>query len=493
MGRRLTLNEKLYSVASEFAPPFAIQFILKGKGKIDLEYLAARLDQYRIHRNTSDKEPSFPAFFLAYHERKGWSYDGGVPSIILHQGPLPSDWNHPFFREAIDLKKDSLIELHIFRDQSDTLVFKTPHTVMDAKGGLIMLQTLLELSWKESPSISASPYLADHQARKEAAQDSKKNREGYAFTWAGPNLDSADKHGFRWATLSFEGPSEGVLAQVAHWFAQKHQRDCRFLIPVDIRRHSPKLTNATSNLSLPIYLQVSPNEKAETIQAKLLKALQNKEELYAEPMEAFGRRAPNHLLRSIFSMGISKSAKDGLFPMSGILSDIGKVDLGNFTTSSFQAEAIIPLPVYVPLAPFCMNILRSAQTTHLGLSMPAKGFEENVQELKSFVKGLTATSISEIKQEEPVEVNYSLEEAEELRGIWSDILEISLEEVAIGSNFQELGGDSLSFLTMLNEVSTDMLGRTDTAFLNKAMDTAGKVSIPQLLDLVKEFSKRSIQ
>lgn len=471
--RRRTLNEKIYSIAEGFSPPFAIQFVLKGKGQLDLELLEKAIQQL------SDL---IPALRMRLRGNR-WEHSGPEARLFFHKKNLPEDWDDPFFRNPLSAGEGSASTFHLFRNEDDCLVFRALHSVMDAKGALQVLYHLFDLMNGQDIAPDAS-FPSDIAVRKAIARNRKRHREGYDFKWAALSLPRTHPTAYRTAVVFLEEKLEKSLARLACWYTRRLNRNCRFLIPVDIRRHKA-VKASTANLSLPIYLHVSPHETETQVQARLLKALYEQEELRPEALESFGVLAPGAMLRAIFRLGISQAIKKDLFPMSGILSDIGMVNPERLSTKGFQADRLIPLPVYVPLAPFCVNIISQEDKTTLGITLPYDCPAEMIEELRA---ALAPTSSGEKISFEKEEIP---QEAEDIRELWADILEIEIEEVSLKTSFSSLGGDSLGFLTMLTEASEIYLGKNSTAFLNRAMDSAGEINILQLIELIRSHSTQT--
>ena len=73
------------------------------------------------------------------------------------------------------------------------------------------------------------------------------------------------------------------ISKIAKWYMNETQSAARFLIPVNIRRHS-NFEESVSNLSFPIYLNTILEDNEKDIHSRLITELANNNELSKRPL-----------------------------------------------------------------------------------------------------------------------------------------------------------------------------------------------------------------
>ncbi|MEM8891463.1 MAG: phosphopantetheine-binding protein [Bacteroidota bacterium] len=468
MGRKKTFNEYIYSLGQEITPSFNLQFLIKGKGNIHPDKLQAAIAQL------ADLLPQLRIL----SNGKRWIFGGDVPPLILHKHKAPEDLNHKHYRRELPDAAGNLMEFHLF-DEAE-LLFRIHHSVVDAKGAQIILRNLFALLRGEK----AEPYAGfdtDEALRTQLCENSEMSRESYAFHWPGFPL-SPDPLSYQTQLIDLPFKAEAPLAKLAVWYAQKFGDESRVMVPVDLRRHEGA-RQAAANLSLPIFLQVEAKNTWQEVQAKLLQALHEKQELKKDRWEKLAKLSPAFLVKSLMKLGIRKAHKGKSFPMSAILSDNGSIDPEHYSTVNFEASHLISLPVFIPLAPFCANVILQKDRSLVCCSFPAhldgKNLREEIQECL----------MAEQKMEEEKEPKIDIEgtEFEELKKLWIDILECPAELVDADEKFHNLGGDSLKLLSMLSELADDFHLEPQSSFVSQALNTGGDLNIRQLIQLMEPY------
>ena len=321
----------------------------------------------------------------------------------------------------------------------------------------------------------------DEALRNQLCQSVESSRESYAFRWPGFPL-SPDPLSYQTQLIDLPCKAEAPLARLAVWYAQKFGDDSRIMIPVDLRRHEGA-KQAVSNLSLPIYLQVEPQNSWQEVQAKLLQALHEQQELKKDRWEKLAKLSPGFLLKAMMKLGIRRAHRQKTFPMSGILSDNGSIDLVDFGTEDFTASQFISLPVFIPLAPFCANVILQKDRSLICCSFPAHLDGQKIQE--EMHEYLMADQEPELEAEAANEIHGA--DFEMLKKLWIDILECPAELIDADEKFHNLGGDSLKLLSMLSELADDFGLEPQSSFVSQALNTGGDLNIRQLIQIMEPF------
>jgi len=471
-SRRLSLNERLYQIAEELAPPFCITYVLIGQGE---------WEENQVKKAVQKLGELFPMLGATVTGNRWQDTQQEIPVSFIAT-PLPSDWNDPVFQSPLSPQH---VDFQFFTHANAAMVFRVSHRVMDAKGVQQVLKAFFSLLRDES--VAAAPYFpADHTIRKQLTPPVKAKREGYAFRWASLPLHAEAPTSFETFGLSFSKSSPQALSQVAAWLTRQLGASTRFLIPVDIRRHEG-CPEAAANLSLPLYLQVSLEETAAEIQERMLRQLYEKAELAGESFEHLGRSAPMALLRGLFTAGIKQASRKQQFPMSGFLSDNGTLSLADFSCSSFIADDMWAFPVFVPLAPFCMVALHHEAGTRLLISVPkgteTESFKKDLQELLTPISpSISPTTLT----------SFSTPILPEIRELWADVLEIAESDITPGHSFLELGGDSIKLLMLMTEIQQEYPSEQQSLLMEEVLNLAGSFDIQQFSLLTSTYHNPSL-
>jgi hypothetical protein len=459
--RPLTFNERLYLAAESLAPPFALVYRLQGLGQLAAEEVRAVLPAWVA---------AFPALAL---QRKGrrWYTGGPLPRLQVQAGPLPEDLDAAVYREPLGA---ALAALDLF---ADGLLLRVRHRAMDAKGVQAALAGLFALLRGEAcpPAVG---FPVDSELRAQLAPPGLPPRGGYGFRWA--SLPGGDQPGWQTLSWSFSQAVPMPLAIAGSWLAGYLGEPCRFLVPVDLRRHKG-VPAAAANLSLPLYLPVQPGQAPAQLQAQLLRALAAQAELAPDPAQAWGKGLPQSLLQGLLGWALRQARRRGRFPMSGFLSDNGFCSLEPLQAAGFQARDLLALPVFVPLAPFCFVALQHEGGSRLLLQIPA-GLDAAALQAglgEAFAQGLPPSPTPSPSPADPL--------VSELRPCWAQHVQRPPEAVKLDASFVDQGGDSLQWLSLLAEIAPRYVPSQSTAFIEAALDTGGRLTLAELATLIHRF------
>lgn len=475
--RKITLNERLYEVGESLVPPFALQYIVEGTGKLDAESLRICLTQLT---------EKLPVFTLVLKGDR-WAPEGPGPAFFVHETPFSGDWNDPFFQTPIHTEEGHCAQLHLFQGDHSTLVFRVLHRLMDAKGIQLALTCLFALLRGETIHPDTN-FSADMEERAQLVEKDTLSTEKYVSQWPAFSLSPKAPFHYHTGVISLDYRLEGTLAKCGSWYADKLGKTCRVMIPVDLRRHA-LVSNTASNLSLPIYLSINPGQSWQDIQAQLLSALSKNQELAREKLEQLALMIPRPLLRWVLSRAVSQAAKTGRFPISGILSDNGWIDLREVSTPFFHATRVISLPVYIPLAPFCLTVVHHADMTHIAVSVP----------VTMEIDGLKNNLLEILKSDQPPKMlpiagaPGNVEDVNKLRALWAEVIECPPAAINTEVTFHNLGGDSIKLLFMLSEVTTEYQMESESAFFHAVLNTGGHISIQSLIGIIDQFRSKNVQ
>ncbi|RMG73046.1 MAG: acyl carrier protein, partial [Bacteroidetes bacterium] len=235
-------------------------------------------------------------------------------------------------------------------------------------------------------------------------------------------------------------------------------------------------------LSLPIYLPVEPGTSPAAVQARLLKALADQAELAPDPAERWAPLLPQGLLHATLRLALGQAQRRRRFPMSGFLSDNGFFSLRPLHAPGFRATDAVALPVYVPLAPFCLVALQHEGGTRLALQVPAGLDPAPLRE------GLAAAWAAGEAPACPSAGLVSDPLVGALRPFWARYLERPEADLAAGLSFVQLGGDSLQLLSLVAEVAPQFVPEQTTIFIEAVLNTGGRLSLADMAGMIHDVN-----
>ncbi|MFG2395116.1 amino acid adenylation domain-containing protein [Streptomyces lavendulae] len=141
----------------------------------------------------------------------------------------------------------------------------------------------------------------------------------------------------------------------------------RLMIPVDLRRHRPGIS-ATGNLTLPLFLHPSPGQQWPALQAALLRALAENQEL-ADGPESCLLKIPLSTGRLLLKAAQAGAMRADRHLASAIISHLGRLDPAEFSGGGFTATTLYALPVHAPLVPISLAATETDTTTELTIGV----------------------------------------------------------------------------------------------------------------------------
>ncbi len=363
--RDVSPNERLYLAGARIAGPFAIQLFIDGEGDVDLA---------RLTRAVAEAAAACPGARLVL-DGKQWVESGVAPPVTVVDGDERPDEESPRWRQSLDVQAGPTCEVVVVRrPMRTTVIIRAFHGVMDGKGALIWAHEIWR-AYRGEPLRAAAATMTDVALLTQLGARHRRTRPTFdcpspLATTAANAQDAADA--FVWKRRTLAGAQPGLVAKLAATLAANAAPGTRlrFMVPVDLRRHAPALS-ATSNLSLPIFLDAQPNEPWEGLYEQLLSALAEKRELAVDGSEGALAKMPIWMMTSIIKASL-RLRRRGHFAATAILSHLGRVDPRALSGGDFRATTIYSLPVHVPLAALSLVAIECRDRVELTLVCPAE-------------------------------------------------------------------------------------------------------------------------
>jgi NRPS condensation-like uncharacterized protein len=240
-------------------------------------------------------------------------------------------------------------------DNKHFIIIRSHHGAMDGRGTLHFTNDIFRCLRGEDP-IGENSHINDMQLALSLNDHAKADRLGRdvaaATGSAKPQSAQTLEKPSRWIRQTLLGKHKGLLAKVAleiARYARLNGEDCvRFQIPVDMRPHSVGL-NSTANLTGGIVVNVNLDTTAEDWNLDIQQQLGEKKET---EIPRFFKLFPFHLLnwvptsiiRNSNNKLINKRQKNSLFRTTGVISNLGLLNVDQFSGLEFIAKKSYFIP-----------------------------------------------------------------------------------------------------------------------------------------------------
>ncbi|KAI8919210.1 hypothetical protein DFJ77DRAFT_508106 [Powellomyces hirtus] len=367
--RVISPNEKGYLAIRSLSPPLVIQFVFAAT--VD----SPAVDVQRLTEAVVSVGQVMPGTRLL---AKGgmWMDSGIAPSVVLIDEKVEVDnVNAEWTKRPLHPRQGPTCEVLVLT-ASNSIVFRAFHGVTDGKGielwarnvfRALRGETLVpcesrETDWELVQRImpvatkvgSIKPQAAD-MARahgKPLAKTGKKNEEC----------------GTVYVKRSITGMHPGLVAKIAAILAEDDVKgNTRYMIPVDMRRHDATLASScTSNLSMPIFIQVSAGTPWQSVQSSLLTQLSQKAELKPSGMEPLAQNIPRRVFKHAVRLSEAMSRRTNKYLASGFLSHLGRMNVNDFSEGDEQERkgwkcaSVWSLPTLAAMIPLALCMVEVA-------------------------------------------------------------------------------------------------------------------------------------
>lgn len=356
--REASPNEKFYSDMQKHYTCFSMQFILEATGDINHK------DFENAVKEASDYCPLSKAVLV----KNNWVNTNNYPTITyLENFELDNkSFSNELFLEKIN-PCDCCVKFYISKSDKFTLIIKIFHGLMDGKGALIYINNIFK-SLRNEPLDRAISKVSDLSFIKTMTKHRSKINYELKTQLIDTGVKTKLEHTyFNKIVINTVEPFmlPKIISVLSNYYIDKN---CTFMIPVDIRRHK-KNTIITSNMVLPIFLNTNKNDTVDSILKKLLMLMKNNEELNLENVDHGSlKNIPFFIKKQLIDIMKKISFKTNKFPLSGLLSDLGKIDLDMLSIDGLCMNSFVSLPIQQPLAPISLVVSSDNKNMYLALS-----------------------------------------------------------------------------------------------------------------------------
>lgn len=356
--RPVSHNEHLYLANEKPFSHLLIHLIVEGFGVVHKEPLTHALAQ------VSRFMPGCRLRLAGKH----WIADAAIPPVVEQTliGDVTAELgrtlqNTPLF----DPRSGYTCDVLLLRDQLRTyLVFRVLHAVMDGKGMMMWAEAVFQALRGNSLTEAASPMSEAMWLAAQQAPTVKPPSRGPIY--AGPRFGgiSAAASQFQMASYTLKTSHPAMVAKLCIGVQSTLMKESgslgRVMVPVDIRPSlPPEHQRSTANLTLPLFLQLQHNATWQTYAGMLLTELNDDNHLVYREAYRMHSVMPRFLLSWLMKKLWQKQVRAGKYLCSSVISHLGRTDLKDFSTDSFQATQVTATPNIAAMAPFSLAVMEN--------------------------------------------------------------------------------------------------------------------------------------
>lgn len=388
--RKMTFNDRAFVALDLICPPVVIQHVFDGEGNLDLQ---------RWRKAAAVASEANPGTRLILKGHLGWSrwVDSEIaPRVREVDG---STWdgmgpeNAPPFETPLPYREGPTCEIVLIHGPTPRIMFRAHHAVCDGRGTLSWAEDVFRALRGET-SIGSTSSVTDVEICKSFQNQYRTPfpTEHIAPTGHANGYES----GVTWRRRSIKRKIPNLLARCARLAAEEawrySQGIVRFGIPVDLRHRRPEL-RSTANLSFALYIEVGKNTTSDEIAQDISRQISQGEEGKLTKGDGLLEHTPLSIIQRSAERMIRKRHRSGRYSLSGILTNLGRVDLKRFHGGGFAARSFWIAPPATEYYPFFLVLTGYEDCSELTLSIPkvlaSEGRIEDI--LQRMAKGLEGT------------------------------------------------------------------------------------------------------
>ena len=365
--RKISFNEKLWVAADRILPPFTNNMILEGHGTIDFQQLKSAVEA------ASEANPGSRLVLRGVLNNARWVDSGKCPRVREVDGsgwPGFSSEGAPYLLEPhAPVMEGPLGDVILIHGNPLRLSFRTHHAIMDGRGTMLWVEDIFRALRNET-IIGSHSTLTDMDISMPFRNDSKISNANECVSPTGPS--AGKERGIIWIRRQIEGRFRNLVAQVAVLTAAAARTHSNgkviFNVPVD--RRTAEMPLSTANLSIGMNIEVPPGTLPDALADEIKKQVNNP----GRNMGFLLRRLYPFISTEIIVLALKSAGNRMLasnrYPMSGVISNLGKIPLERFTGGGFQAETSFLIPLNAGFIPLFFTLSGGRDVVEIILGMP---------------------------------------------------------------------------------------------------------------------------
>ena len=406
MSRSITPTESLYLTIEKSLGPFSILRVIRGsfsdQNSILLTIRGAWDFATRYH-------PNFRLVLrgnIWVENEKGWHAPINVEHRNIDLGEVP-------YLTSLD-SYESNVRLWVFQD---ALVFQASHAITDGVGIQRLIERFfdrMKMSFGEDLNLSLKDLSnnsnLNHCTERQIASkfrikprffihkiDQYFNRKSIINTEIISNHAAWNYKQIRLENVLHD---EGVdkllpilMLKISHWLRSLHPKNTiRFMLPVDLRKYDNTL-EMDGNLSLPLWFDLNGDEGVTELSEDIRFKIKNKVVLRnADPWWLSGKLL-SKIRNFVFVQLVNRCSKRDCFPVSVVISFLGKYNVENYHFPGFKCESVWSTALFSGIAPIQIHVTYDEENLQLHLSYYKQYFTQN--DISALFTGLSSPPVNQ--------------------------------------------------------------------------------------------------
>ena len=361
--RKLSDNEYSYKLFEDVANPFFFFFL-------ECEYVNLNLFEENIN-----KVLYYFKELQCYIKKKEFLYKRQNIKIET----ISSSFNGYNF-ENLDFlynKSERLLNIYHIKDihERDVIVFKISHCLMDGKGFMVFLKSLLDFYRNNKVYQYSNSFISDLDFIKDLPTKNEKRKLSYSNKL---NIKSPSNKDYVYIKrLSIDKNVPFILSKIINLLNTYYKNtSLTYLIPTNIRHYNEKVITV-SNLTEPLYFRCEKTDDWFTISKKMHKQLSDKDNLNLKNIN-YGSmiNVPKKIFNTIIGISEWFQKKTNRFITAGSITNMGIIDLSEYKFDNLKITGCFLVPLYQPLLPFSIEITENKNKTEIILVANNKFIKE---------------------------------------------------------------------------------------------------------------------
>ncbi len=366
-SRMLSVNERLWLAADMISSPFALQMICEGAGTFDIHALRKAVEL------ASAANPGSRLRLRGRLHSCRWVDSEIAPPVREVDGGSWSGYgsdNAPFLERSFNVTEGPTCEVLVIRGNPLRVAFRAHHAVMDTRGIMFWAEEIFR-ALQGKPLLGSYSSATDWDVARTFQNNFRKPFPHDNLSLTGKA--EGNEQGIVWGRRTIPGHFRQLLPQVAYYAAHEARRhgqgNVRFAVPIDLRSRVQGL-RSTGNLSIGIYIDVRPETTIDEIGWDIAWQLREKRDCMIDRWDFIYRYIPISILGQEGSRRITGHHSRGLYSLSGIVSNAGRLNTKHFSGGGFECRSVFAIPPYFSYLPLLLWFYGSDNAVELMYAAP---------------------------------------------------------------------------------------------------------------------------
>ncbi len=362
--RPLAYSERLYIAANNVYTPFCNRMALEGDGYPDIERLRSAVEK-ASEANPESRLVLKGALWNCY-----WEDSGVTPPVIEVDGKEWTGFNIENMPREINSKlipmKGPNCDIIVVRGNPTRIIFRTLHAVMDGRGTMLWMQNIFR-ALRGEELLSSNSVITDYELVESLQQKEKRKNFKKFYTSITGNV-KGNQRDILWCRKTIDNQQKGLVSKAAVLIGKEiwanDGLNARFMIPVDLRNHK-KGINSASNLSNPLYIELSPGTTGKEVYDDIKTQLNKKREGISGRFDHLIKYVPISIITFAIKAVLRFQKISKKYGVSGIISSVGYTDLKEYTGGVFNPTSFFLIPPHPSTIPFFVGIVSTGEKTEI--------------------------------------------------------------------------------------------------------------------------------